>query len=80
MTDRTVREQIATRLFRAEEEYREAFAAVHRDGSDAARARYAAARKELDAADAASMVVLASPDNVGSASYALFQRSAVERA
>ncbi len=49
---------IATWLVRAEREYRAAFESVQRTGTDAARARYARAKADLESAFEASTQAL----------------------
>ena len=52
--DRKLRSTICQWLLAAEREYRLALGAVQQDGSNVARARFAAARLELDAATKAT--------------------------
>jgi hypothetical protein len=57
------RQAIALWLFRAEREVQLAFESVQRDGTNENRDRYARARRDLDAAFAASAQVLAVPSH-----------------
>jgi hypothetical protein len=61
--DRPTKEAMALWLFRAEREVQLAFASVQRDGTDESRARYARARRDLDAAfDASTRLLRLSPE------------------